>query len=308
MKISTSYLFARAVDQMSTLQGNLAKTQSQLAAGKQVLMPSDAPDQVATIERYKSLIKRQESHQQAITALNTRLQTEHTALSSVSNLLIRMKELSVQAANDTLGSTDRLALAAEMQGLRDQVLSLANTQDSSGNYIFGGSRVSHAPFSSSHGDSPSYKGDHSRMAVHVGDQRSVMINRPGTEVFGRVVRNDELNRQSGVEFFQSLDDMIAAVKGSDQPNIQRGMTEMDALLSHIDLARAQVGTDQNVLSAQQSILEDTTLTLKNVLSGVEDLDYASAVSKLNQQSLSLQAAQSSFAKISQLNLFNYINV
>src|SRR5574343_269424 len=165
MKVFSSYLFARAVDQMGTLQGNLAKTQSQLAAGKQVLMPSDAPDQVATIERYKSLIKRQDSYQQTVTAMNTRLQTEDTALSSVSNLLIRIKELSIQAANDTLGNTDRQALASEMQGLRDQVLSLANTQDSSGNYIFAGSRVSQEPFGSTNGDSPTYQGDQSRMAV-----------------------------------------------------------------------------------------------------------------------------------------------
>jgi len=62
-----------------------------------------------------------------------------------------------------------------------------------------------------------------------------------------------------------------------------------------------------VLSSQQNIVDDTTLTLKNILSGTEDLDYASAVAKLNQQTLALQAAQSSFGKISQLNLFNYIN-
>lgn len=307
MKISSSFLFARAVDQMSTLQNNLAKTQSQLAAGKQVLQPSDAPDQVATIERYKSLLSRSDSYQNTINSVNSRLQTEDSALASVSTVLIRMKELSIQAANDTLGSSDRQALASEMQGLRDQVLSLANSQDSSGNYIFGGSRVSAPPFVGTDGESPVYRGDQSRMAVPVGDQRSVMINRPGTEVFGSAVRTDANGQASGVEFFQAIDDMVAAVKNSDQPNIKRSLGEMDALLSHIDMARAQVGTDQNVLSAQQAILEDSTLALKNVLSGIEDLDYASAVSKLNQQSLSLQAAQSSFAKISQLNLFNYIN-
>lgn len=307
MKISSAYLFSRAVDQMSTLQNNLAKTQSQLAAGKQVLLPSDAPDQVATIERYKSLLSRHDSYQNTINSVNSRLQTEDSALASVSTLLIRMKELSIQAANDTLGSSDRQALASEMQGLRDQVLSLANSQDSSGNYIFGGSRVGAAPFAGAQDESPIYQGDQSRMAVPVGDQRSVMINRPGSEVFGSAVRTNASGQPSGVEFFQAIDDMVLAVKGSDQPNMKRSLGEMDALLSHIDMARAQVGTDQNVLSAQQSVLEDSTLALKNVLSGIEDLDYASAVSRLNQQSLSLQAAQSSFAKISQLNLFNYIN-
>ncbi len=307
MKISNAYMFSRAVDQMTSVQEKLSKTQAQMSAGKQVLMASDAPDQAASIERYRSLLQRQESYQNTITRMTSRLQAEETALSSVSNMLIRMKELSVQAANDTLGPSDRRALATEMQGLREQVLSLANSQDSNGNYIFGGSRVTSAPFAVVDGGSPSYQGDQSRMEVPVGDQRTVMLNRPGAEVFARVLRTDDQGVQSGVGFFEVLDQSIAAVKASDQPGMQRGMAELDTLLGNISLAQAQVGTDQNVLLAQQDIVTDTTLSLKNALSGIEDLDYASAVAKLNQQTLALQAAQSSFAKISQLNLFNYIN-
>jgi len=47
--------------------------------------------------------------------------------------------------------------------------------------------------------------------------------------------------------------------------------------------------------------------LKSTLSNVEDLDYAEAITQMNKEMLALEAAQSSFAKISQLNLFNYIN-
>jgi flagellar hook-associated protein 3 FlgL len=307
MKVSTAYLFNRAVDQMTSVQEKLSKTQAQMSQGKQVIMASDAPDQAAAITRYKTLIARQDSYQKTLDSMNNRLQSEETALSSVSNLLIRMKELSVQAANDTLGKSDRQALATEMTGLRDQILSMANSQDSSGNYLFAGSRVSAPPFVSVNGASPEYQGDQSRMQVPVGDQRTVLLNRSGAEVFARVVRTDAEGTQTGVGFFDVLDQTIASIKNSDHDGMQRGMTELDKLLTNIDLTRAQIGTDQNVLQGQQDIVTDTTLTLKNVLSGVEDLDYASAVAKLNQQTLALQAAQSSFAKVSQLNLFNYIN-
>ncbi len=306
MKISNAYMFNRAVDNMTSVQEKLSKTQAQMAAGKQVLMASDAPDQAASIERYRSLIQRQESYQNNLDSLNNRLKAEDTALSSVSNMLIRMKELSIQAANDTLGADDRQALATEMTGLRDQILSLANTQDSNGNYIFGGSRVKNPPFVSVGGEAPSYQGDQSRMQIPVGNQRTVLLNRPGAEVFARVVRTDQDGNSTGIGFFQSLDDTIAAVKSSNRAGMQRGMAELDSLQSTVGLARAQVGTDQNVLQEQQDIVDDTTLTLKNALSGIEDLDYAEAVAKLNQQTLALQAAQGSFAKISQLNLFDYL--
>lgn len=307
MKVSTAYLFNRAIDQMSSVQTQLSKTQAQMASGKQVITPSDAPDQTATIARFKTIIQRQDNYQSNLDALGARLQTEESALASVSDLLIRMKELTVQAANDTLGNADRQVLAIEMTSLRDQILSLANTQDSSGNYVFAGSRVQSPPFVSEDGATPVYQGDQSRMQVPVGDGRSMQLNRPGAEVFARVVRDDGEGGRVGVGFFEALDQTIAAVQNGHSAHMQLGMTEVDDLQTQISLARAKIGSEQNVVDAQQDIIADTTLTLKNVLSGIEDLDYASAVAKLNQQTLALQAAQSSFAKVSQLNLFNYIN-
>jgi flagellar hook-associated protein 3 FlgL len=81
---------------------------------------------------------------------------------------------------------------------------------------------------------------------------------------------------------------------------------MDSLQHGLSLAQANVGSDLKVIDQQTSVIEDTVLNLKTTLSNVEDLDYAAAITKMNQQMLSLEAAQSSFAKMSQLNLFNYL--
>lgn len=81
---------------------------------------------------------------------------------------------------------------------------------------------------------------------------------------------------------------------------------MDTLLQGLSLAQATVGSDLKVIDQQTTVIESTVLNLKTTLSNVEDLDYASAITKMNQQMLSLEAAQSSFAKMSQLNLFNYL--
>ncbi len=81
---------------------------------------------------------------------------------------------------------------------------------------------------------------------------------------------------------------------------------MTDLLNGMTLAHADVGTDLNVVDQQSSVIDDTILNIKTNLSTVEDLDYASAITKMNQQMLSLEAAQSSFSKISQLTLFNFL--
>ena len=306
MKISTNLMFEKAAKQMTSSQTNLAKSQAQLAQGKQIINPSDAPDQASTVQRLKSILSRQDSYQTALNTVQSRLQGEDSTLSSVSDLLIRAKEIAVQANNDTLSPDNRKALGVELQGLRDQMLSLANTRDSSGNFLFGGSKVTQAPFISVAGGSPQYAGDQTRMSVMVGENRSMPINRTGTDAFVPVNRTLPDGTTQGVGFFNVMDDLIKGVNTSDRPKMQGGLGELDTLLGGLSMARANIGSGLKGIDQQTGVIEDTILNLKTTLSSVEDLDYASAITKMNQQMLSLEAAQSSFAKISQLNLFNYI--
>lgn len=306
MKISTSYLFDRSVKQMSTVQSDLAHTQAQVSSGKQVINPSDAPDQAAAIQRLKSVLNHQDSYAKALTTVKARLEGEDSNLQSVSDMLIRAKELSVQSANDTLNPANRKALAVELKGLRDQMLSLANSRDTNGNFLFAGSRVKQAPFAQDQIGQVVYKGDQTRMQVRVGEQRTIPLNRSGAEAFVPVVRTDAAGQKSARDFFGVMDDLIAGVSNSDRVAMQRGVGEMDNLLNGISLARANIGTDLNVVEQQTQAIDETKLTLKTTLSNVEDLDMAQAITQMNKQMLSLEASQSSFAKITQLNLFNFI--
>jgi len=306
MKISTSYLFDRSVKQMSTVQSDLAHTQAQVSAGKQVISPSDAPDQAAAIQRLKSVLNHQDSYLKALTTVKARLEGEDSNLQSVSDMLIRAKELAVQSANDTLNPANRKALAVELKGLRDQMLSLANSRDTNGNYLFGGSRVKQVPFAQDAIGQVTYKGDQTRMQVRVGEQRTIPLNRSGAETFVPLVRTDASGQKSTRDFFGVMDDLIAGVTSSNRTAMQRGVGEMDNLLDGVSLARANVGTDLNVIEQQTQAIDETKLTLKTTLSNVEDLDMAQAITQMNKQMLSLEASQSSFAKITQLNLFNFI--
>jgi flagellar hook-associated protein 3 FlgL len=306
MKISTHLLFDRGSAQMSNVQTQLAKSQAQLAQGKQIINASDAPNQAATIQRLKSILNKQDSYQSSLNTIKARLQGEDSTLQNVSDLLVRAKEVAVQGANDTLNAGDRKALGTEMQALRDQLLSLANTKDSNGNYLFSGSRVKQPAFAETANGSPAYMGDQTRMNVRVGDQRSIPINRTGTDAFVPVARIDADGKTSGIGFFQVMDNLITGLNTSKPADIRRGVGELDDLMQGVSLARANVGTNLNVVDQQTSVIEDTALNLKTTLSSIEDLDYASAITKMNQQMMSLEAAQASFAKVSQLNLFNYI--
>ena len=307
MKISTTLYFDRANQQLGDVQGELAKTQEQLSTGKQIVKPSDSPDKASLVTRLESELARQASYQGTLKSVNTRLQASETVLTNTTDVLVRIKELAVQAANDSLAPADRQSIALEISSLRDQVLSLANTQDTNGNYLFSGSRVGSPAFGKDSKGQVVYQGDESRMKVAVGDNRRMNLNMPGSDAFVKVIRDDGKGTKSGVGFFQAIVDLANAVKNSDHTNIQRGIAEMDNIQQGVSDATAQIGTDMNVVDMQNSVLDEITLRLKTTKSDAEDLDYTSAITKMNKDQLALEAAQSSFAKISQLSLFKYMN-
>ena len=66
---------------------------------------------------------------------------EEAILNSVDNIMGRIRDLSLAAASGTYSPGDKAIVVQEMTGLRDELLSLANSQDSGGNYIFAGTKV-----------------------------------------------------------------------------------------------------------------------------------------------------------------------
>jgi flagellar hook-associated protein 3 FlgL len=302
MKISTSFLFDRATERMSTIQNKLATTQAQMAVGKQILSPSAAPDQAAAIQRLKGEVQRQESHMRTLDVAMRRYTAEETALSASNDLLVRMKELGIQAANDTLAPDDRKAIGVEMKALRDQLLSLGNTRDDSGNYLFSGTRVNTPAFAEDANGKVIYQGDQTQTRIPAGVERTVQFTRAGTDVFSRVVRDDG----QAVGFFDALDQMIEGINTSRTGKIQQGIADISQMHDSLTLSQAQNGSDQVVVQSQLDVLDENTLRIKSTLSEIEDLDYAEAVARMNKEMMGLEAAMGSFAKISGLSLFDYI--
>ena len=306
MQISTSYLFDRASKQMVSIQNDLAKSQQEIAAQKQVLNPSDAPNQAASITRFKSVIARQDTYTLALGQVQARLDTESANLTTAGDVLVRIKELAIQASNGTQGTVSRKAISTEMKGLRNQLLSLSNSTDASGNYIFSGSKVNTKAFTQDSKGNIEYTGDQTRMHVAVGEQRTLPLNRPGTNAFVRVVRTNPDNSEQGVGFFTAVDDLIDGVDNGITSKMQRGLTEMNTLHTGVVMAQADVGTDMKVVEQQGAVVDDTKLSLKVALSNVEDLDMTTAVTNMQKLMLSLEAAQATFAKTSQMSLFKYL--
>jgi flagellar hook-associated protein 3 FlgL len=287
---------------MSNIQNRLATTQAQMAESKQILSPSDAPDQAAAIQRLKGEVQRQDSHMRTLDVAMRRYTAEETALSASNDILTRMKELGLQAANDTLAPDDRKGVAVELKALRNQLLSLGNTRDDSGNYLFSGTRVNTPAFAEDDSGQVVYQGDQTQTRIPAGEERTVQFTRAGTDVFSRVVRDSG----ESVGFFNALDNMIEGVEGSQTDDITQGISDLNQMHSNLTLSQVQNGSDQTVVQSQLDVLDETSLRFKSTLSEIEDLDYAAAVTRMNKEMMALEAAMGSFSKISGLSLFDYI--
>ena len=305
MAISTNYAFSVAVKQMQDVQAKITKTQSQLATGDMTANPSDNPDATASIQRLQTAITRQASYGKSLTQADSRLATQETSISGASDALIRIKELSIQASNDTLSPQDRSNISIEIQSLRDQLLSLANARDESGNYVFGGARTGSQPFATDASGRISYAGDQSQVSVAIGEQRQIAVGGVGSQIFSTVVRSVD-GEPVGVSFFQSLDDLSRAVKVGDTATIQRGLGEVDTMQEGISTGIAQIGSARNSIDEQKTIVDATNLRLQTTLSGIKDTDYTVAATDLQKQMLALQAAQAAFAQTAKMSLFDYI--
>ena len=309
MKISTQQFFDRAVSQMSDRQISLSTIQAQLAEGKKIVKPSDEPDRAGAILRIKSMVDRQDRHQQALVAAKNRLQSEEAALKNSTDLMARIKELALTASNDSYDPANREVIAIEIDGMAEQLLSLANATDTQDNFLFSGSKVRVKPFQKDADGRIVYVGDETRFKIAVGDYRDLNMNRSGTDVFGPLARqtgDPEAPVMSSVSLFETLQDLTKAIRSGSHDEMNRGIGEIDQMMNRFTFNISEVGTDLHVADVQTQVVEETQLQLKSVLSNVQDLDYAEAVTRMQKQMMSLEAAQRSFAQISQLNLFNYV--
>jgi len=117
------------------------------------------------------------------------------------------------------------------------------------------------------------------------------------------------------DVFAMLDSLIASLQAPASGSAQRAqlnsslgqrVADVDNTLAHISDVRGEIGARVRALDQQDSLNADFALHLNSTLSSVRDLDYADALSRLQQEMFGLEAAQQTFARTQDLSLFKYL--
>lgn len=186
MRVSSNQIQLGAINSMLDQQEGLAKVQQQVASGKRVITPSDDPVAIAQVINLQDSLKRTEQLQRNIDNASGRLSLEEGVLDGVTKILQRVRELAVYGNNATQTNDTRSYIAEEIAQLGDELLGQANTMDSDGEFLFGGSKGRFKPFSKDDRGNFLYYGDDTQRFVRVGPRRQIAINDTGTEVFRKI--------------------------------------------------------------------------------------------------------------------------
>jgi len=299
MRISTSQLFQQAVDAMLDKQRELSRTELQVASGKRILRPSDDPSSAVRVLDLGESQQRLAQYQRNADMAVARLEQEETALIGIENRLQRVRELAVQGASDTVGSEGRQAIAAEVRQHLDSFLQLANSRDANGEYLFAGFQSQTEPFSHDGSGGFSYAGDEGQRFVQIGDSREVAVGDPGSIFMGFAAAGGGTTNIGAV-----LYDLASALEAGD--GRPEALSDIDTALGNLLNTHAKIGARRNAIEDQKTANAAFDLAVTEVRSSLEDLDYAEAISRFNQQLTALQAAQQSFIRIQDLSLFNFL--
>ena len=313
MRISTQMMYEQNMRGITDSQSRWLSYGEQMSTGKRVNRPSDDP-----IAASQAIVLSQSQSQNSQFALartfaTQKVSLEDNVLAQVNSAISSVREKLVYASNGTLNDDDRLALATDIQGIRDQLMNLANTTDGNGRFIFAGYKTESAPFDSVTGE---YRGGAEAITQQVDTARNMAISHTGQQIFESITSNAEQLPGGGygeTNMFKILDSAVAALKTpieNDQAaaavqnqviaNARIGIQNTE---NNILTVVADVGTKMNELEKLDTLGNDRALGQTKQMSDLVDVDWNEAISSYTMQQAALQASYKAFSDMQGMSLF-----
>lgn len=294
MRLSTLYMFKQSADSMAKRVSDNNDIYLRLSAGKSLLRASDDPAAATDAVKYQDALAKLELYSTVRSSVRNSLQHEDNTLSSVGNLLTtNLTEKIVAAQTDTYSPEDRAALGKEIEGIRANLLDLANSRDGNGRYIFSGFMTDRAPFDAD----GNYVGGIEARKQTVAEGTEMTVGHLGADVFGDIFKvlekaAAELQNPTGD---QELKDALSAASEA----VSQGITKLGK-------AQAELGTNLQQIDALDLSgnvqINDMIVNIQNAIGS----DYGTMTSLVMDSKMSeyaLNASMMVFQAMQKMNLF-----
>jgi flagellar hook-associated protein 3 FlgL len=298
----TNQMISRSVlSDLNDVSNRLAQTQQKMSSGKQITRASDDPYGASRALTLRGELAGTQQYQRNVSEATAWQDVTDSALSTMSDALLRARDLAVQGASDGAGAAARTAAAQEIDQLIESVKQAANASYS-GHYVFSGTATSTPPYVV--GGSDAYAGDAGVVAREIGPGVSVQVN-----VLGSAVLGSGQGAADG-KLLNVLRDISQHLKSGTTADANTLRTTdlkgLDTSLDTINTVRATVGATTNRLASADGRLQQVEESTTKLLSDVEDADMAKTYTDFSMQQSVYQSALRAGANIVQQSLLDFL--
>jgi flagellar hook-associated protein 3 FlgL len=294
MRISEQSKTNHRLTYLQTASEQLERIQQQLATGKKLSRISDDPASGSLVMRHRETIAFEAQMRRNLEGGRAFINASEAALGTANDTLQRVRELTIQAANSTLSTDERGAIAAEVDQLIGHLAQVANT-NFGGAYVFSGHRTDQPAYAVA-GNPPiavTFQGDSGARIRRISREDAVAVNVTGDAVFGTLF--DDL-----ITLRNNLQSSVPAA------TIAASLTALDAGLGRIIDARADLGARANRFEAAENLSLRTDTDLQQLRASVEEVDLGETVVRFTAAQNALQSALAAIGRTSEMSLLNFL--
>ncbi|MEE3079577.1 MAG: flagellin [Bdellovibrionota bacterium] len=262
LRINTNVTSLAAQRTLGNNNADKAQTLGKLSSGTRIVRSADDAAGLAISEKLKAQVRSTNQAERNANDGISMIQTAEGGLNEISNILIRLRELSIQSASDTVGDTERKFTDLEYQNLKQEVERISQVTEFNGKKLLNGA----------------------------GDSYDFQIGINNDEFQDRISFDTQLLNSS-------IDNLgVAGLSVSSKESAQEGLASIDAAIQTVSGQRAELGAKQNRLTSTIQNLQVSSENLSAANSRIRDTDYAAETAKKTKLDILTNAGTSVLAQ------------
>jgi len=284
---------------IANLDAQQSQVERQITSGYQIQDAADSPQQTPQLIDLGSQLAAVQAYQTNLSSVQAEANSADQALSSAISLIQNAQSLASEGANSTSSAATRQNLATQVQGLQQQLVSIANTQVE-GRYIFGGDADQTAPATGVAG-------------IAAQTSTRVITDTQGQPVYQGLTAQQIFDPPSAAppaaspnSTFAALQSLATALAANNTAGISAAAASLGTASSWVSQQQAYYGDAEQTITAQQTAASSQIVSLQTEIGGIRDTNVTQAATELTQLSTDQSAAFSAQASISRKSLFDYL--
>jgi flagellar hook-associated protein 3 FlgL len=300
-RITPAMVTSATLNDLSSSLEALDRTTDELSSGRTILEPSDNPYGASRVIDLQSQLDGLSSYESDAQDGISWENTASAAMSSMNEVVERVRELVLQAANGTNNQNDLETIALEVEQLTESVKQDANAQYA-GEYIFAGTATTEPPYEQ--GANDEYKGNAETISRALGPGASITISTNISTLLGNGAAAED------GKLLDTLRTIAKDLRGGTAEDVEAlastDLEKLDANIQTLSQLQATAGSATDQLQAAVSRNEDLQTSISEALSNTDDTNMAAASIAYANEQAAYEAALRAGATIVQESLLNFL--